>query len=102
MHVNITQPTLAGSNGSSDVFLLEYDYDGRPVAGWKFGGSNTDTVADLQTDAFGGLYLAGATTTSGGISFAPIPNLSVGNGNYLARLMTVRFDSWMCDRRPDV
>ena len=87
-NMNLTQPTLTPSSGSTDIFLLRYDYEGNAIWGSRYGGSNTEFVSDLQTDAFGGLYMAGSATSPTGISFGPALNLT--NGPFLTRLMTVR------------
>lgn len=85
-NINITQPALAQSLGSSDIFLLRFTFDGTPMSGARFGGSNTDTVADLQMDAFGGVYMAGVGPT--GLSFGT--NLNTTSGSFLTRFITVR------------
>jgi hypothetical protein len=85
--MDLLQPTEAGSRGGTDIFLLKYDYDGTAVEGWQYGGSNTEFMYDLQTDAFGGLYMAARATSSGGIALGP--NLNATAGVFVARLMTV-------------
>lgn len=87
MRINVTEPDWAGSLGSTDIFLLQYDYDGNAIWGSRYGGTNTEFVSDLQTDAFGGVYLTGRATSPTGISFGP--DLDVKSGPFLTRLMTV-------------
>ena len=85
-HMNLSQPALVYSAGSTDIFLLRFTFDGTPMSGARFGGSNTDTVADLQMDAFGGVYMAGVGPT--GLSFGT--NLNTTSGGFLTRFITVR------------
>lgn len=85
-NINITQPALVHSAGSTDIFLLRYTFEGSSISGARFGGSLTDTLADIQTDAFGGLYMAGFGGT--GLSFGP--NLNTTSGGFLTRIITVR------------
>jgi hypothetical protein len=87
--MNLTLPTLVASTGATDIFLLQYDYDGNAIWGSRYGGSNSEFVADLQMDAFGGLYLAGRATSPTGISFGPDLNVTK-SGPFMARLITVR------------
>lgn len=87
--LNYTQSTSTASAGSTDIFLLRYDFDGNPIWGSRYGGSNTEFVSDLQTDAFGGLYMAGTATSPTGISFGPTLNITT-MGPFVTRLMTVR------------
>ena len=98
-NINLLQPTLVASAGSTDIFLLKYDYEGTATNGWQYAGSNGEVVHDLQTDAFGGLYLAGQTTTSGGISLGS--NMQVNSGQFVARLMTVRVSCWVVSQSVD-
>lgn len=86
--MNLTQPALVGSTGATDIFLLRYDYEGTAMSGWRYGGSNTEFMWDLQTDAFGGVYLAALCTTAGGMSLGPTMNIT--QSQFVARLMTVR------------
>lgn len=87
--LNYTQSTSTASAGSTDIFLLRYDFDGNPIWGSRYGGSNTEFVSDLQTDAFGGLYMAGRATSPTGISFGADLNVSsASGGHFLARPLT--------------
>ena len=81
-------PTETGCRGGTDIFLIRFDHDGAMLDSWHFGGSNTEFMWDLQTDAFGGLYMAARSTSSGGMSLAS--GLSITASPFLARLAVLR------------
>jgi uncharacterized protein (TIGR03437 family) len=74
------QPAL---QGAENLFVSKLDSNGRIVFSTYLGGSGTDTLAALETDAAGNIYVAGPTssldfpTTPG--SFEPAPLVPLWN-----------------------
>lgn len=69
---------------SVDAFVVRYDRAGGLVGAWRFGSASAETVNDVATDHFGGVYLAGrtdGTTTFGHQSVTQ---------HFVARAVTVR------------
>jgi hypothetical protein len=97
-NINLLQPTLVASTGSTDIFLLKYDYEGTATNGWQYNSTLTESVWDIQMDAFGGLYMAGQSGTS---SVRLGSNLTASSGHFLARLMTVRVSCWVVSQSVD-
>lgn len=56
-------------NGSSDIMIINFNYDGTLNWGTYFGGPSTDMANGICLDKFGDLYLTGTTTSTTGIAY---------------------------------
>jgi uncharacterized delta-60 repeat protein len=65
--------SIGSGSGGADAFAVRYDPNGSPTWMQQFGGASTDIALSVQSDAQGGIYLAGWTfglpgqTSSGGV-----------------------------------
>jgi len=81
-------------NGIQNLFLARIDSNGHTVSSTYLGGSGTDAVSSLQTDALGNIYVAGQTTsldfptTPGSFESSVIVPLwnATGPGGFAAKL----------------
>lgn len=81
-------------NGAQNLFLARIDSAGHMVSSSYLGGSGTDAVSSLQTDAAGSVYIAGQTTsldfpaTPGSFESSVIVPLwnATGPGGFAAKL----------------
>ncbi|MBI1221415.1 MAG: PKD domain-containing protein [Bacteroidetes bacterium] len=76
-------------NSGSDAFLVKFDHNGNRIWATYYGGSSDDYGWAVAADRFGGVYLAGYTNSTNGISYNGHQNSYGGNSdNFL-----VKFDS---------
>lgn len=59
-----SQTRLAGSNGASDGFVTEFDIGGQVVFSTYLGGSDTDEIYTIATDADRNIYVGGSTLSN--------------------------------------
>jgi outer membrane protein assembly factor BamB len=69
---------------SADAFLLRYNDAGGIVGAWRFGSTSTETLNDVATDRFGGVYVVGKTD-----GITPFGRQNVTQ-HFIARVISVR------------
>lgn len=78
------QQTTLGA-GPNDMMLIKFNSGGTRLWGTYYGGSNNDFANNCKTDAFGDIYIIGATQSTNNITLGAVQQSTLG-GNYDACL----------------
>ncbi|MCC7376002.1 MAG: hypothetical protein IT581_15195 [Verrucomicrobiales bacterium] len=101
---NAFDTTFGRYDGSKDVFVAKYNWDGALLWARSYGGTNSETLATLTTDSAGNLYLAGSfktQTTFGNLAiestkvvFSP-NNAAYATDGFVAKLNSAGDPVWV-------
>ena len=78
------------SGGNGDAFLAKFDAGGNRLCATYFGSTDVDDCNGVATDAFGNIYLSGASASTSGIAYNGFQNF---HGGGVSDAMLVKFTS---------
>lgn len=89
-----SQPTLAATGSSKDIWLAKLSPVGTPVWSKRFGGDGDDDVGDVVVDGSGNIVLTGKLTAAIDFGGAALESVDASWDIYLAKLNSIGGHLW--------